>query len=150
MPATTMVAAWIRADTGVGPAMASGSQVCRMNWPDFDMTAAIRQHDATSSSRCRISPALAISLIWMMSKLRPAAKYRMIIPTRRPTSPTRLVRNALRAASEFGFSSHQCPMSANEHRPTSSQPTIIWSVLCASTKKSIDAVNRLRKAKKWV
>ena len=43
MPATTMVAAWMSADTGVGPAMASGSQVCRMNWPDFDMTAAIRQ-----------------------------------------------------------------------------------------------------------
>jgi hypothetical protein len=30
-PATTMVAAWISADTGVGPAMASGSQVCRKN-----------------------------------------------------------------------------------------------------------------------
>ena len=26
-PAVTMVAAWIRADTGVGPSMASGSQV---------------------------------------------------------------------------------------------------------------------------
>ena len=26
-PAVTMVAAWISADTGVGPAMASGSQV---------------------------------------------------------------------------------------------------------------------------
>ena len=25
-PAVTMVAAWIRAETGVGPAMASGSQ----------------------------------------------------------------------------------------------------------------------------
>ena len=46
MPATTMVAAWMRADTGVGPAMASGSQVWRMNWPDFDITAAISEHDA--------------------------------------------------------------------------------------------------------
>ena len=36
----------MRADTGVGPAMASGSQVWRMNWPDFDMTAAISEHDA--------------------------------------------------------------------------------------------------------
>ena len=27
-----MVAAWIRADTGVGPSMASGSQVWRGNW----------------------------------------------------------------------------------------------------------------------
>ena len=41
MPATTMVAAWMRAETGVGPAMASGSHVWRMNWPDFDMTAAM-------------------------------------------------------------------------------------------------------------
>ena len=56
MPATTMVAAWMSADTGVGPAMASGSQVWRMNWPDFDITAAIRQHDATSSTRWLISP----------------------------------------------------------------------------------------------
>jgi hypothetical protein len=30
-PATTIVAAWMSADTGVGPAMASGSHVCRKN-----------------------------------------------------------------------------------------------------------------------
>ncbi len=28
-PAVTIVAAWISADTGVGPSIASGSQVCR-------------------------------------------------------------------------------------------------------------------------
>ena len=63
MPATTIVAAWISADTGVGPAMASGSQVWRMNWPDFDMTAASSEHDATSRTRWLISPLTAISLI---------------------------------------------------------------------------------------
>jgi hypothetical protein len=31
-PAVTMVAAWIRADTGVGPAMASGSQTYSGIW----------------------------------------------------------------------------------------------------------------------
>ena len=31
IPAVTMVAAWIRADTGVGPAMASGNQVYNGN-----------------------------------------------------------------------------------------------------------------------
>ena len=31
-PAATMVAAWMRALTGVGPAMASGSQTCSGNW----------------------------------------------------------------------------------------------------------------------
>ena len=30
-----MVAAWIRALTGVGPAMASGSQVCSGTWADL-------------------------------------------------------------------------------------------------------------------
>ena len=117
MPATTMVAAWIRADTGVGPAMASGSQVWRMNWPDFDITAASSEHDATSRTRWLISPDTAISLMRWMSKVWPAPKNRMITPQIRPTSPTRLVMKAFRAASEFGFSSHQCPMSANEHRP---------------------------------
>jgi len=28
-----MVAAWISADTGVGPSIASGNQVCSRNWP---------------------------------------------------------------------------------------------------------------------
>src|SRR4051812_50164002 len=31
-PAVTMVAAWMRADTGVGPSMASGSQTNRGPW----------------------------------------------------------------------------------------------------------------------
>ena len=34
-PAVTMVAAWISADTGVGPSMASGSQVCSRNCADL-------------------------------------------------------------------------------------------------------------------
>ena len=36
-PAVTMVAAWIRAETGVGPSIASGSQVCRNNCADLPM-----------------------------------------------------------------------------------------------------------------
>ena len=36
-PAVTMVAAWISADTGVGPSIASGSQVCRPSWADLPM-----------------------------------------------------------------------------------------------------------------
>ena len=31
----TIVAAWMSADTGVGPAMASGSQTYSGNWADF-------------------------------------------------------------------------------------------------------------------
>src|ERR1700692_2290163 len=34
-PAVTMVAAWIRADTGVGPSMASGSHMYSGIWADL-------------------------------------------------------------------------------------------------------------------
>ena len=38
-PAVTSVAAWIKAETGVGPSIASGNQVCRPNWADLPMAA---------------------------------------------------------------------------------------------------------------
>ena len=82
-----------------------------------------------------------------MSKLCPAPKNRMITPQIRPTSPTRFVMNALRAASEFGFSSHQWPIRANEQSPTSSQQVRSWSVFSLMISPSIDAVNSDRNAK---
>ncbi len=60
-------------------------------------------------------------------------KYRMMTPTSRPTSPTRTVRNAFTAARALGSSSHQWPMSMNEHRPMISQPRMIWIMFSAST-----------------
>ena len=41
-----MVAAWIRAETGVGPAMASGSQMCSGNWALLPMMPMNRQAGA--------------------------------------------------------------------------------------------------------
>lgn len=38
-PAVTRVAAWIRAETGVGPSIASGSHVCSPNWADLPIAA---------------------------------------------------------------------------------------------------------------
>ena len=81
-----------------------------------------------------------------MLKLWPLAKYRVTMPTSRPMSPVRVVKNALRAASEMGFSSHQWPISMNEHRPMPSQPRRIWMVVADVTISSIDAVNRLSAA----
>ena len=43
-PAVTIVAAWIKALTGVGPSMASGSQTCSGNW-------ALLPHAPSSNSR---------------------------------------------------------------------------------------------------
>ena len=38
-PAVTIVAAWMRALTGVGPSIASGNQVCKPNWALFPLRA---------------------------------------------------------------------------------------------------------------
>ena len=110
------------------------------------MTAAVRHREAMRRVDCPISLLIAALLISTMLQL-PADQNRTIIPTSSPMSPTRLVKKAFKAASEFGFSSHQCPMSANEQTPTSSHPTIVCRIFSLRTKKSIDAEKRLRKAK---
>src|SRR3954447_4731108 len=51
-PAVTIVAAWIRAETGVGPSMASGSQMYSGSWADLPQA-------PTNSS----SP-MALSVVW--------------------------------------------------------------------------------------
>ena len=49
-PAVTMVAAWIRAETGVGPSIASGSQVCSRIWADLPMAPMNRRMQVQSSA----------------------------------------------------------------------------------------------------
>src|SRR6266567_3803494 len=103
-PAATMVAAWISADTGVGPAMASGSQVCSGNWPDFPIAP---QNSSTAPSvmaPLESCPEWAASTILGISKLR-AAQNSTKMPAMKPRSPTRVVRNALMAARELAWSS---------------------------------------------
>lgn len=42
IPATTIVLEWSRAETGVGPSIADGSQGCSPNWADFPVAASSR------------------------------------------------------------------------------------------------------------
>ncbi len=49
-PAVTMVAAWISADTGVGPSMASGSQVCSRNCADLPIAPMNRRRQISVSA----------------------------------------------------------------------------------------------------
>ena len=81
---------------------------------DFDMTAAVKHNEAIRRVVCPISLLMAATLISTMLH-DPADQKSIIIPTKSPISPTRLVKNAFRAASEFGFSSHQWPINAKEH-----------------------------------
>jgi len=50
-PAVTIVAACKRAETGVGPSIASGSQVCKNNWADFAKAAINIRNEIRSITR---------------------------------------------------------------------------------------------------
>src|SRR6478672_197108 len=52
-PAATIVAAWINADTGVGPSIASGSHTCSGNCADFP-TAPANNPSANSVSQVEL------------------------------------------------------------------------------------------------
>ena len=54
-PAVTIVAAWISAETGVGPSIASGSQVCSRNCADLPIAPMKRSRQA-SVSACHSMP----------------------------------------------------------------------------------------------
>jgi hypothetical protein len=56
IPAVTIVAACKRAETGVGPSIASGNQVIKKNYADFVTTARTNKKDKTLKSEniCRI------------------------------------------------------------------------------------------------
>src|SRR5215218_486898 len=119
-PAVTIVAAWIRAETGVGPAIASPSQDCSGNCADLPQ--------APSSS---IRP-IAVSAAWdapsapantVRKSTAPNWTNMIMIATESPKSPTRLAMNAfLDAAAKLGLW-FQNPISRYDARPTPSQPT---------------------------
>src|SRR5258705_4639240 len=117
-PAVTMVAAWIKAETGVGPSMASGSQVCSPSWADLPIA-------PTNNSRHRV---VRMSTLWPAKlKLLPtmdgaaaktASKSRVWntaqtpkIPSAKPKSPTRLTMKALIAAALAEGRVYQKPIS---------------------------------------
>jgi hypothetical protein len=82
-----MVAAWMRADTGVGPSMASASQGKRGIWADLPIT-------PTSSSRqMAVTLAEPISPMWAntvwYSRECTFSKVRKMA-SRKPASPIRL------------------------------------------------------------
>ena len=104
-PAVTMVAAWISADTGVGPSIASGSQVCRISCADLPIAPtnsrkairsaafqSVHRKVTTVSSSCGVAAKMSEKL--MLSVSRNRAK----IPSAKPKSPTRLTMKAFIAA----------------------------------------------------
>ncbi len=109
-----MVAAWIRAETGVGPSMASGSQtwrgICAL-LPQAPMKRAMAMRvtgpNTPNSSWWKFAALTEMSI--RLSVPRCAAARAM--PMMRPVSPTRFTMNAFLPASEALFFLNQKPMS---------------------------------------
>ena len=66
-PAVTMVAAWISAETGVGPSIASGSQVCSRNCADLPIA------PMNSSRQVIVSASQSAPKTWIVLPARPGA-----------------------------------------------------------------------------
>lgn len=82
IPATTIVLEWSRADTGVGPSIAAGSQGWRPNWADFPVAARIRP------SRGSVGVWVGVESCWISQVFMVEASHAM--QRMSPTSPTRL------------------------------------------------------------
>src|SRR2546430_469652 len=119
-PAVTIVAAWISADTGVGPSIASSSQVWSGNCADLPHAPRSSNNPiAVSVPRCAPAAELRTSAYDVLPKV---ANISMIAMDR-PTSPTRLTMNAFFAAVAAVGLCVQYPISRYDARPTPSQPT---------------------------
>ena len=100
-PAVTMVAAWISAETGVGPSMASGSQVCSTSCADLPQAPAKSSTPITSMEEkpkmvwpCASGSAAKISLKPSSPKVQKVSA----MPIMKNRSPTRLTMKAFIAA----------------------------------------------------
>src|SRR5437868_5809414 len=104
-PAVTMVAAWIKALTGVGPSIASGSQVWSGNCADLPIAPTnSSRHSSVIVSTCRpakpmVEPASA-GAAWRIAGIETVPNTRNVpkMPSEKPKSPMRLTMNALSAA----------------------------------------------------
>ena len=106
------MAAWISAETGVGPAIASGSQTWSGNCADLPIVPPNSRSAAADTSATDAPPCETTSLIaGMFEVVKPVMEISTKIPNMNGTSPTRVVMNALIAELELTWSSHQCPIS---------------------------------------
>ena len=112
MPAATMVAAWIRAEIGVGPSIASGNQTCKGNWADFAIgpkktkkqsIKAAHIGNVFSDNDCEIPIAMSLKSKLLVAQNNPK------MPNNKPKSPTLLTTKAFWAAWAAPSRSYQKP-----------------------------------------
>src|SRR6266536_1093789 len=109
-PAVTIVAAWINAETGVGPAIASGSQVYRGICADFPVQPRNRNSVIAVTAAPPGTRAVGACANTVPKSSEPVAQKIMNIATMNPKSPIRFMMNALRPALAFAASPYQKPI----------------------------------------
>src|SRR5262245_58003559 len=144
-PAVTIVAAWISADTGVGPSIASGSQTYSGICADLPVAptnskSVISDRRPNASSGANADTDSATD----RKSMEPNAVHSSRTPRMNPKSPIRLTMNAFLPASAADFFWNQNPIRRYEHNPTPSHPTNITRKFAPSTSSSMNAANRLR------
>ena len=110
-PAVTMVAAWISALTGVGPSIASGSQVWSPNCADLPIAPMNRRMHSSVivSKRWPRKPIVEPAMVGAAARISGIETVRNTsqvpnMPSMKPRSPTRLTTKALIAAAlALGF-----------------------------------------------
>src|SRR3990172_6344630 len=141
-PAFTIVAAWMRADTGVGPSIASGSQTWSGNWAllptaPAKISSAIAQTGIGDSMRSGVPPVTREAIESRISSVPVLTKIAMI-PRAKPTSPTRLTMNAFLLATGGIFLGDQKAENQVPTNPAGHQATNRTSQLSARTSSSIE------------
>src|SRR6266480_2375008 len=108
MPAVTIVAAWINADTGVGPAMASGNQVYSGICALFPVAP-----KNSNSVITVISPGVNLDVLANTSEKSAFPIFETIqnIAIKKPRSPILFMTNALLAALSYAVFLNQYPIS---------------------------------------
>src|ERR1700734_3157219 len=79
-PAVTIVAAWIKAETGVGPSIASGNQVCSRNCADLPIA------PMNSSRQVKVSASGCQPKKLIVFPVRPGAAANIVSKSVEPTS----------------------------------------------------------------
>ena len=110
-PAATIVAAWMSADTGVGPSIASGSQTCNGNCALLPIAPQKINRPAIEAKPPSAVGLAASACPMPANPTVPVALHTTRMPSRNPKSPSRLVRNAFLAASAAEGFSNQNPIS---------------------------------------
>src|SRR5574340_1261043 len=154
-PAVTIVAAWISADTGVGPAIASGSQTYSGICADLPVTPSSKNRVISTINGELTAEMLAAPWNTESNCRLPKALNIKKAAIRKPKSPMRLAIMAFLAASELAHDgrasvsiSYQKPINRKEHSPTPSQPTKSIKYESPATRIIMEAMKRFRNTKK--